>query len=371
MIFDESIPVGPKIEPATPGKRPLLSVMIPVARSTDRLLDTVNSVLSQDLGPDIMQIEVIDNAADASPEQTRNQFHGRVEYYRQPAPVSSAKNWNTCLDRARGEWVHLLLANDLVQPHFYEAFQAALTDNEHLGAFTSRYAIVDRGGVWLGLSELHANAAGVLFEDFVAQQIAGQRLHLSSLLVRRDFYEESGGFQDCFQYCADWDMCNRLALTRRIFYDPRFLVCVRGHEEYGLARLDSSGEDIAEEKRCLRAYTELFPDDWERKLRRMGIARSGLNALRRAHHYRAGGNRQAARQQFEEAIKCGLEMAHMYVEGLSVVRFLGRLADARRPLRIRTSESSRQSRRLQAASRPPLGDPLIAEDRGSSQTPAP
>src|SRR5579862_7531255 len=97
-------------------QRPFWSVMIPVYNSIEYLPKTLESVLSQDPGPDIMQIEVVDGHSTVNlPASLVQRIAGdRVGVFRHPAPLSMAANWNSCIDRAQGEWIHVLHADDFV-----------------------------------------------------------------------------------------------------------------------------------------------------------------------------------------------------------------------------------------------------------------
>jgi len=76
-----------KNQPVTEGlHRPRWSVMIPTYNRTKYLSQTLTSVLEQDLGPDAMQIEVIDNCSTSADieAEINNISHNRVSFYRQP-----------------------------------------------------------------------------------------------------------------------------------------------------------------------------------------------------------------------------------------------------------------------------------------------
>jgi hypothetical protein len=77
----------PIIEPITNEiDRPLWSVMIPTYNGTEYLEKTLRSVLEQDPGSDLMQIEVVDDCStqDEPEELVREIGQGRVSFYRQP-----------------------------------------------------------------------------------------------------------------------------------------------------------------------------------------------------------------------------------------------------------------------------------------------
>ena len=112
-----------EIPPVSEGtNRPLWSVMIPTYHCACFLRQTLESVLSQDPGPDLMQIEVVDDGStlDDPGAVVAAVGRGRVGFYRQPQNVGHTKNFETCLRRSRGKVVHLLHGDDYVLPGFYK-----------------------------------------------------------------------------------------------------------------------------------------------------------------------------------------------------------------------------------------------------------
>ena len=101
----------PQIQPITDGgQRPLWSVMIPTYNCIEYLERTLNSVLKQALSSDLMQIEVVDDySTDGDVEKIVQELgDGRVSFYRQPENRGSLRNFETCINRARGERIHIL-----------------------------------------------------------------------------------------------------------------------------------------------------------------------------------------------------------------------------------------------------------------------
>jgi glycosyltransferase involved in cell wall biosynthesis len=121
--MDERIPSSPPdIPPLFPdSSRPLWSVMIPVFNCAQFLKETLESVLSQDLGETLMQIEVVDDAStDTDVAALVNKIgKGRVRYFCQTFNAGSLRNFETCINRSKGKLVHLLHGDDRVKDGFY------------------------------------------------------------------------------------------------------------------------------------------------------------------------------------------------------------------------------------------------------------
>src|SRR5438128_1183269 len=110
--------------------------MVPTYNCAELARLTVESVLAQDPGAERMHIEVIDDCSTKDdPEAVVAEVgRGRVAFYRQPKNAGISTNFTTCLQRSRGEWVHVLHGDDLVRPGFYETIERVITAHPTAGA---------------------------------------------------------------------------------------------------------------------------------------------------------------------------------------------------------------------------------------------
>src|ERR1700759_1744825 len=98
MVIDR-IPLSPPTVAPLNGSegRPIWSVMVPVYNCGSYLPQALRSILQQDPGPALMQIEVVDDCStDIDVEElVRTIGKGRIVYYRQPENVGSLRNFET------------------------------------------------------------------------------------------------------------------------------------------------------------------------------------------------------------------------------------------------------------------------------------
>ena len=123
--FDPTTP-PPAIAAVPEGvHRPRWSVMIPTFNCANYLRQTLESLLSQAPGPDEMQIEVIDDCStkDDPEAVVRDVGKGRVDYHRKPQNEGAIANFNTCIERSRGDLVHILHGDDWILPEFYKTIE--------------------------------------------------------------------------------------------------------------------------------------------------------------------------------------------------------------------------------------------------------
>src|ERR1035438_4192858 len=129
--MNERIPLQPpEIKPVPDSvSRPQWSVMIPAYNCSQYLTENIRSVLDQDRGEEQMQIEVVDDGStDTDVKSLVEKIgNGRVRYYRQPLNVGSLRNFETCLNRATGHYIHLLHGDDKVENGFYEEIESLFT----------------------------------------------------------------------------------------------------------------------------------------------------------------------------------------------------------------------------------------------------
>jgi len=301
------VPRGPEIRPVSDSEsRPLFSVMISSFDASDHLREALESVLAQDLGPEVMEIVVIDNGAmsDDAANLVHNTARDRIQLHLRPKAISAAQNFNACIRRARGHWIHIVRSKDVLRAGFYEHAWSMIEAHHEIDAFAARHIFIDSDGAWLSLSELESHRPTMLSEDFIQRQLTAQRLQFVTTLVRRSVYEELGGFREMFRHCPDWDMWNRIILTHRVFYDPEFLGCHRLQSGFGTSEMIRTGENVREERRCLRTYCGLLPRPYAKRLYREGMCMAALRALRHARSHWREGDQSTAYLQLRECAKC-------------------------------------------------------------------
>jgi hypothetical protein len=170
---------------------------------------------------------------------------GRVAYHPNATSLGLAGNWNACVGRARGRWVHILHQDDLVLPGFYERLSAADSAAPMPGAAFCQHVVGDDLGNWVHLSPLERREPGVL-EGWLERIATFQRLHTPSIAVRRDVYEALGGYTPELVMVLDWEMWVRIAAHYPVWYEPTPLALYRDHASSETYRLRLSGEELAD-----------------------------------------------------------------------------------------------------------------------------
>jgi GT2 family glycosyltransferase len=202
--------------------------MIPAYNRTQYLERALRSVLAQDTGADEMQIEVVDDASTIDdPEPiVRRLGDGRVSFVRNPVNLGLMPNFNNCVERSQGEWVHILHTDDFVLPGFYARLKSSLESRSDVGAAFCRHSFVDENEHLRGTSDLERTTAGIL-SDFISKIGASVRIQFPAIVVRRSVYERLGGFRLDLPYAADWEMWIRIAAHYPMWFEPATLAAFR------------------------------------------------------------------------------------------------------------------------------------------------
>jgi glycosyltransferase involved in cell wall biosynthesis len=279
------------------------SVMIPTYQPLPGYLRaTLQSVLQQDPGPDQMQIEVLDDhSPDGAPNAVAAELGGdRIPVHRNPRNLGLAGTWNECIARAKGQWIHILHQDDLVQPGFYSRLRAGIENKPEAGAAFCRHAYMDAQGRWTYVSELEQSAAGY-FEQLQARLAAGCIIQCPSIVVRKDTYDTVGRFRSDLSYSLDWDMWLRISLARKVWYEPEVLACWREHGLNSTTRQKRAGKDVGDIRGFLRIAESYFPEG----NRHTGLAqarlRYALRAVDSARAFAAAGDGVGAKNQLRGA----------------------------------------------------------------------
>jgi len=259
-----------KFLPVNPSeKRPLWSVMIPVYNNTSFLSQLLERVLSQYKDSDQMEIFVIDDCSvSGDPESVVYKFgKGIVKYFRQPQNVGHSKNYDTCIKKAKGKYIHILHQDDLIREGFYARMEKSFNDNPDIGAAFCRHIFIDEKGNWLWISELEKEEDGIL-DNWLMKIAEKQRIQYASMVVKRKVYEDLGGFvnketagEGWEMAGEDWEMWVRIAAKYRVGYVTEPLAEYRIHRASMTSSLAKSGQNVKDIHRIIDIFSQYIPED--------------------------------------------------------------------------------------------------------------
>jgi glycosyltransferase involved in cell wall biosynthesis len=328
-MSDDAAPYRPRVPPVAEVARPLWSVMIPTFNCANYLGDTLRSVLAQDPGSAIMQIEVIDDCSTDHPEQVvQDVARGRVQFYRQPKNVGIAQNFYTCIARSRGHLVHLLHGDDGVLDGFYARLQEAFAHHPNIGAAFCRHFFINSKGERLSISALEQSVSGIL-DNWLERLAEEQRIMTPSIVVRRAAYEALGTFDSRLVCAEDWEMWVRIAARYPVWYEVEPLAMYRMHESSNTGRHMHTAADIRYTRLAIDMFKPYLPAGRAESIARQAREVYALSAIDNARALWRTQDRIGAVAQLREALK----LSHSLKVITALARFFVRHLVVSRPSR--------------------------------------
>lgn len=249
----------PKIDPVPSGiHRPLWSVMIPTFNCAKYLEKTLESVLCQDPGHEKMQIEVVDDCStkDDPASVVKKMGKNRITFSRNLINTGlCSKNFNICLNKAKGHLVHLLHGDDYVLPGFYAMVENALQANPNAGMVINRCFVVDANGDTEILAEKVVKDEGPHFK--FESHLYQNNFFAPGLVFKRSSIEKEGGFRTDLVHCADWEIITRVYSKYGALYLKEPKACYRIFPGNDTTKLEQSGENLKDYLRFLFALDSL------------------------------------------------------------------------------------------------------------------
>ena len=303
---------APRIPPLDAhAERPIISVVIPTYEPGPFLADAIVSVLAQDLGSASMQIAVVDDGSKHSrPSEVLREVAttDRIEYYEHTDNVGLAGNWNRAIGHARGQFVHILHQDDTVHDGFYTALLAGLNRGLPIGMAFCRHAFIDENDTIQRISHRERWRAGILAR-WCKRLSERQRVQCPAAIVRRDVYEDLGGFRSDLRYALDWEMWVRIACRYAVWYEPQVLAHYRRHASAETARLRAAGRVTADLMHAIELMSQHMPAHERGRMKE--------NAYRRLVHVHSRQARKLLKKGADSQAAVQIESARAAVNAMS------------------------------------------------------
>lgn len=254
--------------------RPTFSVMIPTWNPNPAYLkEALDSVLMQDLGENRMQIAVFDdcsNEIDVRALLEEWGFLGRVEWYQNEENLGIGGAWNSCIEKSRGELIHILHQDDVLLDGFYIKAEECFQQNPDVGMYYNRIIFITENGTWKTFSKLELTEPGVL-GDFVFSLIHSD-IQCPGVVVKKEAYNTVGNFNEKLMYALDHEMWARISTKFDIWFDPQPKACFRVHTSSASNSFESKAvrlQDVLVSDETIAGFLEpKLREIWRRKVER-------------------------------------------------------------------------------------------------------
>jgi glycosyltransferase involved in cell wall biosynthesis len=257
--------------------RPLWSVMIPVYNCIIFLEETMRSVLLQDLGEAQMQIEVVDDFSTDGDVGALVEAvgKGRIKYFRQEQNRGSLRNFETCLNRSKGQWVHLLHGDDRVEAGYYHEIESLFSAHPEAGAAFSNNRFISRTGENLFVKKQLIKEPGIV-KDFLLKIAQWQLLEPAAIVVKRSVYEKLGSFY-AVHYGEDWEMWTRIAAHYPVAYSPKCLASYRVLDDFNVTRQSYlTSQNVRDMTKVINIIQNYLPIEKRKAMKEIALKRYSI-----------------------------------------------------------------------------------------------
>ena len=200
---------------------PSLSVIVPVYNGEQTIRETIDSVLQQTFS-DFELIVINDGSQDSTLEVVSSIPDARIKIFSHPN-AGQAISRNRGIERASGEFIAFLDADDLWKPDKLEVQLKALEANPQAAVAYSWTDFIDKSGQFLG-NGTRINYSGNVYEKLLVRNFLE---HGSNPLIRRQALTEVGAFDASLTPAEDWDLYLRLASCYNFIAVPSAQVLYR------------------------------------------------------------------------------------------------------------------------------------------------
>ena len=248
-----------------------LVTVIPVYNGERFLRATLESVVAQTRRPDRVIIQ--DNCSTDGTAAIAKEFEQEgFEWRLNEAHVSSTKNFNAALKfSTEADVLHLLTADDLVVPDFYQRLLQPLEPVEGRALAYAAYEVINENGALVLGGDLvnpfpiepNGQPRRIASERFIASQADLRTICLPAVLMKTNRAPLPVEFSLDYIQCADAVFYAELAThCERIIEVPTALCQYRRHEHTTTSRNKSKpAEVIADEWRAMCAASALLNKD--------------------------------------------------------------------------------------------------------------
>jgi glycosyltransferase involved in cell wall biosynthesis len=236
---------------------PKVSVLIPVYNGEKYLAECLNSVLAQEFAD--MEILIAD---DGSPDGSRELIQRyadkdpRIRWWRNPANLGLAGNFNYCLRAARGQYIKYLLQDDkLLSPAALRRMAEMLDQHPDVSLVGSASHVIDE--------QSHSLEYRDSFRETGVMEGKAAILHClmrngncigepSVVMFRRE--QAAGGYDESYRQLLDLDFWFRLLEQGKFAYIADPLCAFRQHAEQQTAVNRESKAHVQDELRLAQYW---------------------------------------------------------------------------------------------------------------------
>lgn len=198
---------------------PKFSVVISVFNKEKLISNTLQSVLSQSF-KDFEVIILNDGSTDNSESEILAFKDSRIKYFSEENQGAGAGR-NYVINKATGEYIALLDADDIWYSFYLEAQNELIKKYPKEVVFSTSQEVFRNNKVYPRVykTSLKEGKSGIL--DYFKSSKLDSIIHSSSVVIKKDFFNEVGKFNPNIKSGQDTDLWIRIGLKRSVVFSTK------------------------------------------------------------------------------------------------------------------------------------------------------
>lgn len=277
--------------------KPFVSFVVPCFNAAHFLPACIGSLLAQTY--DHFEILIRDNCSeDNTADVVRGFGDSRIIYVRNSSNIGHTRNFNDGIAASHGKYVMLIAADDFLVDNSCLARYVDVMESYHRLGYVFCRAI-DVGGAVLEFTNCGTTDQIWRGRVFLKRLIKHNCIVMSSLMVRRECFDQHGPFSLDLPYANDWYLWSACAMTWDVAYISRSMVCFRIHGDSLSASYQQACDPICvlDELRVLGRVAELAQGARERSLSRTCKSAMAMRAARALYASQTSGMTASFRER--------------------------------------------------------------------------
>lgn len=196
-----------------------VSICIPVYNGEKTIKRAILSAAAQTY--DNIEILVIDNCSeDGTKEVVKSIKDERIVFLQNDSNLGMAGNWNECIKKSTGEYIHFLCADDTIRPDCIRKKVSVMERFSDVVMVTSATALVDENDDFIMNRKRYDRNVIIKGYDYGRRSFREGNVfgEPSNILFRKECTEKTGSFSTDLHYTTDWELWMKIASLGRVAY---------------------------------------------------------------------------------------------------------------------------------------------------------
>lgn len=239
--------------------KPLVSIMIPNYNYGKYILQAVKSACSQDYSP--VEVVVVDNASTDNSIEILEGLKKRYDFriVKNPDNIGMVRNFHKCGELFKGDYVVFLSSDDLLKPDFISQCMQVF-NNYNVGFVATEYTRIDEIGREENFNPFYGHSAVIRGHAQAKIFMMANCLVPSHVLLKREAYNQVGGFSIQFPNLFDWALWFNICLENDIGYIKRSGALYRSHKESATNKMEANATISLERYLLLQDFVGRIKD---------------------------------------------------------------------------------------------------------------